>query len=133
MLKILTLLAFFSAQFLIAWYGAYSGKLSAQGTLFGMTYDSVFIRAVITQIQFFWLLIIINVLFSMGFHWGFLSFKQFLIIAILWIGLGALANALFGLLFAKETIDLPLIIGFLLVIAGSIVTVAHADIAKLLR
>ncbi len=131
--KILTPLAFFVAQFLIAWYGNYTGKLPAQGTFLGIVYDSIFLRALFTQLQFIWLLIIINVLFSLGFHWGFLSFKHFLVIATIWISMGVIAKISFNALFAKQPLDIPLVAGLFLVLLGAILVTAHEDIAKLLK
>ena len=129
--KIIVPILFIGAQFIISWYGYFSGKLPAKGTYLGFAYDSFFIRALITQFEYLWVIILINLLFSMGFNIGFKEFKDFLIIAVIWIASGPIAALLFNTIFVKEKIDIPIIIGIILVTAGAVSVVAHKEIAQL--
>lgn len=131
--KILLPIVFFAAQFIIAWYGFFTGKFSSKGNFFGLEYDSFLIRSFVTQIKYVWILILINVLFTIGFHVGFREYKNFLIIASLWIASGPLAQLLFNALFAKEKIDLPIILGILFITIGAISIVAHKEIIQFLK
>ncbi len=131
MLKIFVPVFFIAAQFLITWYGYFTGKLPESGKFFGISYNSVFAKALIVQFEFFWLLILINFLFSLGFHFGFESYKNFLVIAVLWIASGPLAAVMFNVLFVREKMDVFVLIGVFLVTVGAIVTVAHKEIAGL--
>lgn len=130
--KILVPVIFIAAQFIIAWYGNFSGKFPIKGVYMGLAYDSAFIRALITQFEYLWLLIIINLLFSFGFNLGFNSYKDFLIIAIVWIASGPIAALLFNTLVTKEKVDLPIIIGIILVTLGTISVMAHKEITKMI-
>ncbi|MBI2463548.1 hypothetical protein HYV57_01175 [Candidatus Peregrinibacteria bacterium] len=131
--KILIPIIFFVAQFIIAWYGFFTGKLSSKGNIFGFEYDSFLVRSFVTQVKYIWILILINVLFTIGFHLGFREYKQFLILASLWIASGPLALLLFNILFSKEKIDLPIVFGVLFIAIGAIGIVAHKEIVQFLK
>ncbi len=129
--KLLVVILFLAAQFLIAWYGYFSGKLPVRGSFWGLSYESVFIRSLVTQLEFFWVLVIINLLYSMAFHVGFGSYKNFLVISILYLASGPISALLFNALVAKEKLDVALIIGILLITIGGILVVAHKEILEL--
>lgn len=131
--KIFVPILFVVAQFLIAWYGDFSGKLAAKGTYLGMSYNSGFLRSIFTQFEYLWIIIIINVLFSFGFNLGFNSYKDFLIIAVIWMASGPIAALLYNSLILKEKLDVVVIGGILLVVFGAIAVVAHKEIAKILN
>jgi len=87
------------AQFLISWYGWYSGKLPVVGKFLGLEYDSVFVRSFITQLQFVWFLIIVNFLFSLAFNIGLGGYKNFLVVMIIWISAWPISALLFNMIF----------------------------------
>lgn len=62
--KILVGVLAFAASFIIQWYGNFTGKLPNKGTYLGLNYDSVFVKSVVTQFEYLWVLIIINILFA---------------------------------------------------------------------
>ncbi len=126
--KIIVPVLFIFAQLIIAGYGYYTGKLSPQGSFFGFQYDSIIVRSIITQFKYVWILIILNFLFSMGFHLGFGGFRSFLVIAIIWIASGPIAALIFNYFVAKEKFDIPLLVGIILVTLGAIAVVAHKEI-----
>lgn len=131
--KLLTPLLFLTTQLLFTWYGAYTGKLPAKGSFFSIPYDSFIIRSLVTQLQFVWLLILANMLFSIAFHMGFASYRNFIIIAMIWIASGPVAALLFNFFVTKEPLDLPLTLGIVLIVLGGILVVAHRDIMGFLR
>lgn len=130
--KLLVPLIFFSAQFLIAWYGWFTGKMSTKGSYLGIHYDSAIIQSIVVQFEYLWILIGINILFSLGFHFGFSEYKNFLAVAIIWIAAGPLASLLFNAIFVKEKFDPMVIIGVVLITVGAILVVAHKEIGKIL-
>ena len=131
--KLLMPALFLAAQFLVSWYGWYTGKLSSSGSFLGFQYDSPLVRSIVTQLEFLWLLVIINALFSFGFHLGFSNYKNFIVIAALWIASGPIAALLFNMIVAKQGIDWPILLGLALIAAGAVLVVAHADVKALLR
>lgn len=131
--KILVPILFVGAQFIITWYGDFTGKMASKGTYLGIAYDSIFVRALVTQFEYIWVLVIINVIFSMGFNLGFGSYKDFLVIAIIWMASGPIAALLYNGLVLKEKIDIVLIGGIILVALGAFTVVAHKEIAKMLN
>ncbi|MDQ4076747.1 MAG: hypothetical protein M3220_10955 [Chloroflexota bacterium] len=131
LLKALVPLLFIGTQFIIAWYGNFTGRLPTRGSYLGISYDSVFLRTLLVQMEYIWLLILINVLFSLGFHLGFSSYKNFLVIAVLYIASGPIAALLFNSLFVKEKLDGALVLGIAFVVLGSILVVAHKEVLQL--
>lgn len=129
--KIIVPVLFVGAQFIISWYGYFTGKLPAQGTIFGITYDSVFVRILLTQLKYVWVLILLNFLYSLGFHYGFLSYRNFLVIAIIWIASAPIAALIFNTIFVKEKLDFALVAGIVLVAIGAVSVIAHKEIMKL--
>jgi len=130
--KLLVLSAFLTAQFIIAWYGYFMGKLSPEGQILGISYSSPLTGIFLIQIKFIWVIILINVLFGLGFQWGNEAFKNFLIIIVIWIASAPIAAVIFNAIFLKAKIDLPIIFGIILITGGSILVVAHKEVAKLL-
>jgi len=128
--KILVLLAFISAQFLIVWFGYFMGKLPSKGVFLGVSYNSTFVRMLITQVQFIYVPIITNFFYGMGFQWGNSSFKSFLVVITLWFAAGPVAAVLFNVFVTKERIDLPIVLGITLVALGSILVVAHKEVSQ---
>ena len=131
--KILTLVAFLSAQLTITWYGYFMGKVAPRGEFFGIAYDSMFFGLLITQLKFIWIIILINMLYGLGFQWGNASFQNFMIVISLWIAAGPIAAVLFNSFVTKEPIDLPIIGGIILVTAGAILIVTHKEISTALQ
>lgn len=127
--KILVAVVAFMANFGIQWYGNFTGKLSAKGTYLGMSYDSALVRAVVTQFEYLWVLIIINILFTMMFHVGFSTFKNFLSLAVIWLAMGPISALVFNSVVLKEKTGVVAVLGVLFIIMGSIFVVAQKDIA----
>jgi len=129
--KILVPVLFLGAQFMIVWYADFTGKLASKGTYLGIAYDSAFARALVTQFEYLWVLIIINMFFSLAFHIGFSSYKDYLIIAGIWMASAPIATLIYNTIFLKEKIDAILIVGIILVTLGALAVIAHKDIAKM--
>lgn len=127
--KILVAVVAFMANFGIQWYGNFTGKLPAKGTYLGMSYDSALVRAVVTQFEYLWVLIIINILFTMMFHVGFSTFKNFLSLAVIWLAMGPISALVFNSVVLKEKTGVVAVLGVLLIIVGSVFVVAQKDIA----
>ena len=132
MTKLLTVAAFFAAQLLITWYGYYMGTVPPRGSLFGFQYESPLISLLVIQLKFIWIPILINLLYGIGFQYGNDGFHSFLIVISLWIATAPVAAVVFNALKLGERIDLPIVLGLLLVVTGSLVTIAHKELAKLL-
>ncbi|MBU1911777.1 hypothetical protein KKG16_05190 [Patescibacteria group bacterium] len=130
--KLLVLIAFLAAQFIITWYGYFMGKIPPQGSFLGTTYDSAFVSLLITQIRFIWVPILINIIYGLGFQLGNSSFNNFLIVISLWIASGPIAAILFNIIFVKEKLDLLIVLGIILITLGSLMVVAHKEVSKLL-
>lgn len=131
--KIFVPILFLAAQFMVSWYGYFTGKLSTKGTYLGFSYDSVFVRAIIVQLEYIWVIIIINILFTLGFQFGFANYKNFLVLIILWIASGPIAALIFNAFFAKEKLDIALIAGIVFVTIGAVFVVAHKEITQLFQ
>jgi len=129
--KIVVPILFAICYFLFLTYGYISGKAPDKGSFFGLHYDSPFARAVISPIQFIWILIIANALFSLAYHFGFISYKNFLVITIIAMAANIIALLFFNLFIAKESFDWPIVIGLIFVALGSIAAVAHKEIAQM--
>lgn len=130
--KLLVILFAFVANILIQWYGNFTGKLPTKGTYLGFSFDSLFVRALITQFEYLWILIIINVLFTMMFGLGFATFKNFLSLAIIWLAMGPVSALLFNGIILKEQINYIAYIGIFFVILGATMVVAQKEILSLL-
>jgi drug/metabolite transporter (DMT)-like permease len=130
--KILVPILFTGAQFIIVWYGDFTGKLADKGTYLGIHYDSTFVRSLITQFEYLWVLIIINILFSLGFNMGYSGYKNFLVIAMIWMASAPIAALLYNTIILKEKISWVIIVGVLLVAMGAIAIVANKEITKLI-
>lgn len=131
--KLLIPIIFLVAQFLITAWGDFTGRLSTKITLFGHTVDNLFLRAFITQLEYFWILIIINFLFMLGFKLGYANFQQFLIIIFIWLASGPIAALLYNFIFKKEPLNWAIGLGAFLVFAGAFLIVGNKEILKLLE
>lgn len=131
--KIFLFLLIFSANFIFVWYGNFTGKLPGKGAIFSWEYDSIFVRAVVTQFQYVWVLIIANIIFTLFFKLGFEAFKNnFLSLAIIWLATGPLAALVFNTFVLKEKVNFVALIGVLFLITGSILVIAQKEIIKLI-
>lgn len=129
--KILVGIMAFIGSFIIVWYGNFTGKLPTKGTYLGFSYDSVIIRAVVTQFEYLWVLIIANILFTLIFQIGFEAFKNnFLTLAIVWLSTGPLAALIFNTLVLKEKVSAVGVIGVFLLISGSVLVIAQKEILQ---
>ena len=128
--RLFVIAAFLSGQYIIAWYGYFMGKVTPQGAILGIQYNSIFTGLLLTQIKFIWIPILINVLYGLGFQWGNEVFRNFLIIISLWIASGPIAALIFNAIVVKEKLDLPIILGIALIAVGSILVVAHKEIEQ---
>ncbi|MDD5102991.1 MAG: hypothetical protein PHX93_01175 [Candidatus Peribacteraceae bacterium] len=131
MLKILALLAFLCAQFIITWFGYVLGKVPAKGSVFGVSYASPLAGLLITLIAFIWIPVLINLLYGIGFQWGNRAFGSFLVVISLWIAAAPIAALLFNLLVVREKVDFPLLLGLCCITAGSTLVATHREITTL--
>ena len=129
--KLLVLLAFLSAQLIITWYGYFLGKVPTRGAVFGFSYSSPLIGLLITLIAFIWIPVVINLLYGIGFQWGNRAFGNFLVVIALWIAAAPIAALFFNTVVTREKWDLPILLGLLLITAGSILVAAHKEVAQL--
>lgn len=129
--KIIVVILAFAANIIIQWYGNFTGKLATKGTYLGLSYDSLFIRSVVTQFEYLWILIIMNILFTMMFGMGFATFKNFLSLAVIWLAMGPIAAIVFNSIVLKEQTNIMALVGVLLVIVGSILVVAQKEVLAL--
>lgn len=129
--KFLVIIFAFVGNFLIQWYGNFTGKFPVKGTYLGFSYDSLFVRSLITQFEYLWVLIIINLLFTMMFGIGFATFKNFLPLAVIWLAMGPVSALVFNTFVLKEQTNFVAIIGILLVILGSVLVIAQKDVVAL--
>lgn len=122
-----------AATMIVQWYGNFSGKLPAKGSFLGLEYDSIYLRAFFTQIEYVWVLIIINLLFTLTFNVGFAAFKNnFLAVITIYLAAGPLCSLLMSALILKEKVAWPALVGLLLVFVGSVLVVAQKEVASLL-
>ncbi len=128
--KITIPLLFICAQLIIAWYGAFTGKLPIEGTYLGISYRSALLRSLLIQLEYLWVLVLINVLFSLGFTLGYTHYSNFLSIATIWIGSGAVAALIVNAFLGQAKLDLPVLVGLFFVTIGAILVIAHAEIAE---
>jgi len=126
--KIFVAILAFAGNFIALWYGNFSGRLPAKGAYLGLSYNSVFVRAIVTQFEYIWVLIIINILFTMMFSIGFLSFKNFLTLALIWLAMGPISALVFNAFILREKITWIALVGVLFLIIGSIFVVAQKEI-----
>ncbi|MFC1733200.1 hypothetical protein ACFL6I_23120 [candidate division KSB1 bacterium] len=131
--KILTPIIFVVAQFLIAFWGNFSGQISSKNTFFTVPFDNAYLATLLLQFKYVWLLIIINFLFSMGFNFGFTGYKGFLTLMLLWIAAGPIAAFLFNFFFTKQSINIAIIIGAVLIFAGGVMVAANKEIMMLFK
>lgn len=132
--KIFVGLLAFTGTFLIQWYGNFTGKLSPKGAYLGFSYDSIFVRAVVTQFEYLWVLIIVNILFTLMFQLGFEAFKNnFLSLAILWLSMGPISALVFNTLVLKDKITWVALAGVFAIIIGSILVIAQKEILAFLK
>lgn len=131
--KIIVPVVFLAAQLLISWYSYFAGKLPTKGMYLGFAYDSVIIRSFITQLEYLWVLVLINFLFSIGFQLGFASIKNFLVIAVIWIATAPIAALIFNAIVVKEKLDWAILVGIVFVVLGAVLVVGHKEIVALVK
>lgn len=124
----------FAGTFLIQWYGNFTGKLPAKGTYLGFAYDSIFARAIVTQFEYLWVLIIINIIFTSMFQLGFEAFKNnFLPLAIVWLAMGPISALVFNSFVLKEKVTWVAFVGVLAIIVGSILVIAQKEVLAFIK
>lgn len=126
--KILVAVLAFIGTFIVQWYGNFSGRLPSKGTFLGFSYDSVLVRAVVTQLEYVWVLILINIFFTLAFSLGLQSFKNFLTLALIWLAMGPISALIFSTLVLKEKVSISALIGIIFIFIGSILVVAQKEI-----
>ena len=126
--KLLVPFMFLGSQLLIAWYGYFAGKLPAKGSYLGMQYDSVFLRSLFTQFEYLWVLILINVIFTMAFSIGFSSYNNFLAIIIFNIAAAPIAALIFNFFVAKNPVNWAVVVGVVLVASGTFLVLASKEV-----
>lgn len=132
-IKILVGVLAFAGTLIIQWYGNFVGRMPSKGNYLGLAYDSIIVRSIVTQLEYIWVLILVNFLFTLFFKLGLPAFKgNFLSLAVIWIGMGPFVALLFSSLYLKERVTIFAIIGLILIIIGGILVVAQNDVAKLL-
>ncbi|MBI5412858.1 hypothetical protein HZA42_00740 [Candidatus Peregrinibacteria bacterium] len=133
-MKIVVIILAFAGTMLSQWYGNFSGKLPVKGSFLGFAYDSVFVRAFVTQLEYIWVLILINVCFTLLFQLGFQAFKDsFLSLSIIWLAMGPISALIFTTLVLKEKVNFVAIAGLLLVVIGSVLVIAQKEILQLIK
>ena len=123
----------FIGNLIIQWYANFSGHLPSKGTYLGVSYDSIFVRAIVTQFEYLWVLVIINVFFMIGFNIGFATFKNFLTLMLIWLAMGPISAFVFSALVLKEKISFVAVLGVVFIIAGSVLVVAQKEVAALFK
>lgn len=127
-MKFIVIILAFVGTMIAQWYGNFSGKLPAKGSFLGFSYDSIIVRAIVTQIEYLWILILINACFTLVFSMGYGSFKNFLSLAIIWLAMGPITALIFNVVVLKEKTTIVAFMGIFLVIIGSILVVAQKEI-----
>lgn len=130
--KLLVALLALAANFLVVWYGNFSGRLPNKVSYLGFNFDSAWVRALITQFEYLWLLIIINFCFTLAFSLGFQSFKSLFVLMVIWISAAPIALLIFNSMFIKESVNWLMILGVILVVTGSIFVVSNKEILSYL-
>jgi hypothetical protein len=131
--KIITPVIFIATQFLIAFWGNYSGKIPSKDMFFNIHFDNPYLATLLLQFKYVWLLIAINYLFSIGFNMGFNGYKGFLILMLLWFAAGPVAAFIFNFFFTKEPVNLSIIIGALLIISGGVLVSANKEVMAMFQ
>ena len=131
--KILTPIIFLIAQFIIAFWGNFSGHISSKDTFFSVPFDNDFLATLLLQFKYLWLLVIINFLFSMGFNFGFTGYKGFLTLMLLWVAAGPIAAFVFNFFFTKQQVNTALIVGAVLIVAGGVLVAANKEIMLIFK
>lgn len=132
-MKIVVIILAFAGTMLVQWYGNFSGKLPAKGSFLGFSYDSVFARSVVTQLEYIWVIILINIIFTLVFQLGFPAFKSFLPLATIWIAMGPISALAFTTLVLKEKVSFVAVLGLFLVVIGGIMIMAQKEILNLFK
>lgn len=128
-MKLLVALLAFVGAMIIQWYGYFTGKLPHKGTYLGFSYDSGIIRAVVTQFEYLWVLIIANIIFTLIYQLGFKAFNNnFLPLAITWLAMGPIAALVFNVFALKEKVTWVAVLGVLLLFAGSVLVIAQKEV-----
>ncbi len=109
----------------MAWYLWYSAKLPPDGALFGWQFHSPLVRSLLTNVQFLWLLFLLNAGFTLVFYFGLRGMKSFSVLLMIDIAAIAFSAVIFGIFVSKDRFDLPMGLGMGLVTIGTILIVGH--------
>jgi len=126
--KILVPLLLIGVNFVITGYGYFTGKFPIKGSLFGIPYDGVMSSSLATQIRLVWLLILINLVYTLAFYWGLKYYSGYLIVATLWITSVPIAALLFNTFVVKEPINWVIILGLVLITIGAVLVVVNKEL-----
>jgi len=126
--KLIAPLLFIGVNVLITWYGFFTGKLTTKGSLFGIPYDGVVSSSLAIQIKFVWLLILINLFYTLAFYYGFKHYSGYLMIATLWITSVPIAAVLFNTFYVKEPVNWVILLGLVLITVGAVLVVANKEL-----
>jgi drug/metabolite transporter (DMT)-like permease len=128
--KLLVPLLLIAVNFTITAYGYFSGKLPVTGKLFGIPYNGVLSSSLATQLRFVWLLIFINLVYTLAFYWGLKHYNSYFVVATLWITSVPIAALLFNTLVAKEPLNWIIVLGLALVAIGAVLVVANKELVN---
>lgn len=132
--KLIVIALAFLGTAIVQWYGNFVSKLPSKGSYLGISYDSAIARALITQFEYLWVIILANFFFTLMFKLGIPAFKgNFLTLAAVWLAMGPIVAFLYSTLILKEKATVFAGIGLLLIIIGGILVVAQNEIAKLFQ
>lgn len=132
--KLIVILFAFLGSSIVQWYGNFVSKMPSSGTYLGISFNSPYIRALVTQFEYLWVIILANFFFTLMFKLGMPAFKgNFLTLATVWLAMGPIVAFLYSTLILKEKATVFAGIGLLLIIIGGILVVAQNEIAKLVK
>jgi drug/metabolite transporter (DMT)-like permease len=126
--KLIAPFLFIGVNVLITWYGFFTGKLPTKGSLFGISFDGVVSSSLATQIRFVWLLILINICYTLAFYYGLKHYSGYLMVATLWITSVPIAAILFNTFYVKEPINWVILLGIILITIGAVLVVVNKEI-----
>lgn len=117
-----------TANFIITAYGYFSGRLPVQGKLLGIEYNGAISSSLATQIRFVWLLILINILYTLAFYWGLKYYNSYLVVGTLWITSVPIATLLFNTFVVKEQLNWIIATGLMLIAIGALLVVLNKEL-----
>lgn len=133
MQKLLIILLGIAANLCVIWFANKSGKISEVGSLFGWHYDSKLISSTIVTLKFFWILLIVNVMFSYASKTGIEAFESSLTFILVWMAMAPLSALIYNFFINKEPVNWVHFAGLILVFSGTIMIYANKEILKMLK